>query len=83
MFSRARQSTRYEFLNTQIQCYGCNIARKGNYDEFIPRFIKQHGVDAYIGLYTMSSFPYTWTVAELESLIYKYSDALAKITLSE
>ena len=83
MFSRSRQSTRYYEDNVEIQCYGCNIAKKGNYDEFIPRYIKRNGLSRYMYVYSLSLAPHTWTVAELEDLIYDYSDALAKITLSE
>lgn len=46
LFSRARLATRYDPDNCRPQCYGCNCAQKGNYQEYFPRIIEEMGHQA-------------------------------------
>jgi hypothetical protein len=42
-YSRAILSLRYDEQNCRPQCYGCNIARNGNYIEYYKRLEKEIG----------------------------------------
>ncbi len=42
-YSRAILSLRYDEQNCRPQCYGCNIAKKGNYIEYYKRLEKEIG----------------------------------------
>jgi len=43
LFSRGRLSTRFDPDNCRPQCYGCNVAGKGNYQEYFPRMLREIG----------------------------------------
>lgn len=43
--SRKHYSTRWEELNCQVQCYGCNISRYGEQFKFGLRLNKEYGKD--------------------------------------
>ena len=42
-YSRGILSLRYDEQNCRPQCYGCNIAQKGNYIEYYKRLEKEIG----------------------------------------
>jgi hypothetical protein len=42
-YSRGILSLRYDEQNCRPQCYGCNIARNGNYIEYYKRLEKEIG----------------------------------------
>ena len=42
-YSRSILSLRYDEQNCRPQCYGCNIAQKGNYIEYYKRLEKEIG----------------------------------------
>lgn len=41
--SRVHLSTRWDEDNARVQCFACNIWRKGNYDEFSRNLVKEMG----------------------------------------
>jgi len=43
--SRSYHSLRFDVNNSRVQCYGCNVAKKGNYLEYTMKLIKQHGIE--------------------------------------
>lgn len=41
--SRTHLNTRWDEYNCRVQCGACNVLRRGNYDEFALRLVKEKG----------------------------------------
>ena len=61
------------------QCYGCNVGRQGNYQEFIPKLIREIGIDQYEHHVRESRKPLKRSQGDYEELIAYYSMRLEGI----
>jgi hypothetical protein len=61
------------------QCYGCNVGRQGNYQEFIPKLIREIGIDQYEHHVRESRKPLKRSQGDYEDLIAYYSMRLEGI----
>ncbi len=79
LFSRGRLKTRWDPMNCRPQCYGCNVAQKGNYQEYFPRFIEELGIELLRELEYKSKQPDKLTRIEYERLIAYYTKEVKEL----
>lgn len=78
--SRAAYGTRWDEQNCHVQCYGCNVARKGNYTKYAQFMIRKYGVDILDVLaYKATNHP-KFTNVELEMMIKDYTQKVTVLT---
>jgi hypothetical protein len=66
----------FEPLIVRPQCVQCNIYKHGNYEAFIPKLIREIGLEKYEELVRMSKQPVKRTRAYYETEIIKYKEFL-------
>jgi hypothetical protein len=65
---------RYDEINVNLQCAGCNCYQHGNPQQYRIGLVKKYGEDAVKALENRAERkPYKWTRDELEQIIKKYS----------
>ena len=58
------------------QCVGCNMFKSGNKQEFIPKFIDEHGRELYDELLALSKQTKNVSIEEYEEIIKGYKKRL-------
>jgi hypothetical protein len=61
------------------QCYGCNVGRGGNYEVFIPKLIREYGLEEYERLVALKQQPRKISIEEYEDIIQELERQLAII----
>ncbi len=74
--SRAKYSTRWNELNCQVQCYGCNVMQQGQQYKFSVWLDKEHGEGTSEELVRISNGMVKFSTPELEEMIVDYADKL-------
>lgn len=74
--SRRHYSTRWEELNVQVQCYGCNIGQQGLQFEFGKRLNKDFGPHTAESLLIKSKQTVKFTDTDLLDMINTYKNKL-------
>jgi hypothetical protein len=65
---------RYDEINTNIQCAGCNLYKHGNPQQYRIGLVRKYGEDVVKDLEERAQRRvYKWTREELEEIIKKYS----------
>jgi len=78
--SRGNNFLRYDERNVHVQCYGCNVARKGNYPAYATFMVRTYGTDILETLREESKFSLKFTTAELQEIIDTYKEKLKGLT---
>ena len=73
---RQHLATRWNELNCHVQCYACNIARKGNYPRFADFLDRKYGPELRAQLERLTKQVVKLTPADLESRIEEYQQKL-------
>ena len=68
-----------EWANLFYSCAICNVFKRGNYQVFIPRLIKEHGLDWWWTKVKGSKRTVYWTRADLIERIRSYQERLEKL----
>jgi len=74
--TRARYSTRWDEVNCQTQCYGCNVMQQGKQYEFGLNLDKEFGVGVSENLYRKSMQTVKFMTYELEEKIEHYKSLI-------
>ena len=65
---------RYDEINVNLQCAGCNCYQHGNPQQYRIGLVKKYGEDAVKALENRAERkPYKWTREQLAEIIKKYS----------
>lgn len=64
--SRTYLSTRWHEKNVNCQCYGCNIARKGNMSEYAYNLVKKYSINILEDLQVLKNTPVKIPSSKLE-----------------
>lgn len=70
---------RYDEVNNHCQCYGCNVCRKGNLDEYAARLMKDYGNEIIFKLNELKHKEHKWERNELVELADYYDDKLKSL----
>ena len=70
---RADNNLRYDEVNCQVCCVGCNVFKVGNMVLYAIKMKEKYGEGIIEKLWKRSQEPKNWKVSELEKLIKKYS----------
>lgn len=77
--SRGSFGTRWDEKNCHVQCYGCNVARKGNYPAYARYMVSTYGASILDTLaWKANNSPKLMTV-ELELLIVEYEGKVKEL----
>lgn len=60
--------------NVHAQCYGCNVAKHGNVEEYYPRMLDLYGQKRIDELKFLKNQTHQWTVDELEKIAETYKE---------
>ena len=71
--SRVHTATRWHPINCQVQCYACNVLRRGNLSFFAEHLMKDFGPDIIEQLNTLSRSLVKMKRDDYERLIEEYS----------
>ena len=74
--SRVHYSTRWNELNCQVQCVGCNMFKQGEQYIFGVKLDQKYGEGTAHELYMKSHMLSKYSVFELKEMIEKYSELL-------
>jgi len=77
LFSRTKNSTRWEEKNAHAQCEGCNKAHTIHWEKYRRKWIEIHGKEQYELLYAKYCQEKTFTVRDLEIVIQYYKNKLS------
>jgi hypothetical protein len=70
--SRTHMSLRYDEVNCNCQCIGCNVFKHGNMDVYAINLIKRHGEGVLQRLNQMKNTIRKWSTVEMEKEIERY-----------
>lgn len=63
----------------RVQCVGCNRFRHGNLNRFIPKMVKEYGIDKLLEWFALAETPVERTAEYYEQIFKRYA-ALNKAT---
>jgi hypothetical protein len=78
---RQHLGTRWLEKNNHVQCYGCNVARKGNYPAYTRFMIRKYGVEVLDELAALARTPTKFTAADLEEKLQHYNRLVAEFAM--
>jgi len=61
-------------------CYGCNVMKSGNKDEYTPRMIKKYGLKKVEEMWIRKKQTHKWQTEELIGIRDKYRDLVTSLT---
>ena len=77
--SRRHMNTRWEFLNTAPQCYGCNVGKQGEQYKFAKYLDETYGKGTADKMEQQSRILTKFSPSELEEFISHYKSEVIKI----
>jgi len=72
--SRTHSNTRYDEINCQVQCFACNVWKRGNIAEFAARLIEKYGQKEFNNLIKKGRQLKQFTEKELLELKEKFKN---------
>lgn len=76
--TRKKYATRWDMNNAIGSCFGCNFGMEFNPHPFVVWYIKEYGVESYLGLVKSSEEKTKFSDLVLESMIVSYKEELKK-----
>jgi hypothetical protein len=64
----------------RVQCCGCNIFKRGNYQVFITKLIQENGLDWWLAKLAASKLTIKYSRVDLEAKIESYKARLAGVS---
>ena len=77
--SRVHSNTFIDEDNIRIQCYSCNVMRKGNYPEFARRLVQEKGEGILEDLHLRAVQPFKWKRNEMIEQIKEYKKLIKEM----
>ena len=77
--SRSHYSTRWDELNCQVQCFGCNIARSGEQFIFGMNLDQKYGSGTSNELFLKAKYLIKLSTDDLEDMIKKYKEKVENL----
>lgn len=74
-----RNAVLYDEEICRPQCVGCNVFKKGQYEVFTLKMIKEHGTDWWEKKLDAARLPVKYTSSDIESLIETYKAKLESL----
>jgi 5-methylcytosine-specific restriction endonuclease McrA len=75
--SRANMNTRWDEINCNCQCVGCNVFKSGNMDEYALFMVSKYGENILKELKEKKNTIRQWTIKELQEKIAEYKIKLS------
>lgn len=72
-------ATRFLEINCHVQCMGCNMFKKGNYDEYALYLLKHFGDDILDKLNKLKHSVVKWSTVDYEEKIAYYQAEVDKL----
>ena len=63
----------------RVQCDSCNRWNRGRLDIFVPKLIKEIGMDRYDEILALKGKPRKWTVEELKQLEDEFKEKTSEL----
>jgi len=73
LFSRQAYSTRWDLVNCNAQCWGCNYRHEYDFYRYEQAFKNKYGEKAYHELYRKFNKPRKFSDKELKEMIEEYA----------
>ena len=73
--ARHHTATRFDEMNCQVQCVGCNVFGRGQASKFAEHLIKDYGMDEFKNLLSRGNSIFKATPSFYEEIIKRYSNA--------
>ena len=77
--SRRKYATRWNEINCQVQCYGCNVMQQGQQYKFGVWIDQEYGGEMADDLVRLSNDTVKFTTPELEIMIEGYKEMLSEL----
>lgn len=78
--SRSASTLRFSEDNCRVQCFRCNIKKKGNYIRYTMRLIKENGKAWVTKLIAKGEETHQFTEKELEEIAKKYKEKVINMS---